>query len=239
MRARLGIACALPLAGAVLLPGVPAQAASAPTVDQLVVFRSGKAVAKRVSTRAVGVRVGRRRCAVSSATPLAGLARARVARLRLLDFGGNCSRRARDSAGLFVQAIGRDRNRGQAGWVYKVGQKVGTAGAADPGGPFGRGRLRKRQRVTWFYCRSASRCQRTLVLRARVEEEGTLLFTVVGYDDEGRGVRVAGATIRVARSAFPTGPDGTARAQLTAGSHRAYAEKSGLVRSFSERLSVR
>ena len=36
--------------------------------------------------------------------------------------------------------IAGERNRGQDGWVYKVGRRAGTAGAADAAGPFGNGR---------------------------------------------------------------------------------------------------
>ena len=70
------------------------------------------------------------------------------------------------AAGLLVTGIGPDRNRGQRGWVYKVGRRAATAGAGDLGGPFGRGRLRAGQRVTWFYCVRAGDCQRTLEVRA-------------------------------------------------------------------------
>ena len=101
-------------------------AAAATRLDQLVVFRSG-------------------------ATPLAGLANSRVATLRLRDFAA-CSKRSSDAGGLFVSGIGSDRNRGSDGWVYKVGNLLGTAGAADPSGSFGRGRLRAGARVTWFWC---------------------------------------------------------------------------------------
>ena len=148
-----------------------------------------------MTARKALVRVGGRRCAAGAGTALAALVRSHVGRLRLRDFG-SCSRRPRDGAGLFVRGIGPDRNRGRDGWVYKVGRRVATAGAADPSGPFGRGRLRGGQRVTWFYCRLGSRgCQRTLVLRLR-SEPGAVVATVRGYDDEGEGVPVEGATVR-------------------------------------------
>ena len=69
-----------------------------------------------------------------------------------------------------MSGIGADLNRGQNGWVYKVGRRAATAGAADPTGAFGNGRLRRGQRVTWFYCRlRAGGCQRTLELRLSAE----------------------------------------------------------------------
>jgi hypothetical protein len=223
---------------AALLGAVPAEAAAAaPKVRQLLVFRDGSAVSETVSTRAKRVRVGNRRCTAGDRTALAALVRSRPGRLRLRDFGA-CSRRARDGGGLFVQRIRGDVNRGQDGWVYKVGRRAATAGAADPAGPFGRGRLRAGQRVTWFYCRlRQGGCQRTLGLKAR-GEAGTLIATVRGYDDEGRGVAVAGATVSAGGVSALTDADGVARLALPPGRYRAVAEKAGLVRSFAERVEV-
>ena len=119
----------------------PSAAAAPPKVSQLVVYRDGSAVTKTVSTRAAKVSVGGRRCTAGDGTALAALVRSKPGKLRLRDFG-SCSRRAADGAGLFVESIRGDGNRGQNGWVYKVGRRAASAGAADPGGPFGRGRLR-------------------------------------------------------------------------------------------------
>jgi hypothetical protein len=207
-------------------------------VDQMVVHRSGKAVAERASTRGVLVRVAGRRCSAPTGTALAALVRSGPGRLRLRDFG-SCSRRPADSGALFVSAIGSDRNRGRNGWVYKVGRRSASAGAADPAGPFGRGRLRERQRVTWFYCvLGAGGCQRTLELRAR-QAGGVLEVSVRGYDDEGRGRAVEGASVHVGDAVATSDSAGVARLMPPAGRHRAYAEKPGLVRSFPERLTVR
>jgi hypothetical protein len=211
---------------------------AAPAVEQLVVFRSGRARAGRVSTRGATVRVGRRRCALATGTALAALVRSRPGRIRLRDYG-SCSRRARDAVSLFVVSIAGDRNRGRDGWVYKVGRRTASAGAADPSGAFGRGRLRRGQRVTWFYCRmSGPSCQRTLSVRARVEPGRVVALTVTGYDDEGRGVPVAGATVR-GLGTHLTGADGVVRVPVAPGSYRVSAVKAGLVRSFGERVAVR
>jgi hypothetical protein len=216
--------------------GAPAEAA-APKVRQLVVFRDGRATSETVSTRATHVRVENRRCVVGSGTALAGLVRSRPGRLRLRDFGA-CSSRPRDAGGLFVQAIRGDRNLGQNGWVYKVGRRAATAGAADPAGPLGRGRLRAGQRVTWFYCRLCDGgCQRTLELTWRAEP-GTLVASVRGYDDQAQGVPVEGATVRAGGAEALTDASGEARIALPAGRYRAVAEKPGLVRSFTERVEV-
>jgi hypothetical protein len=174
---------------------------------------------------------------VGDRLPLAALVRARPGRIRLRDFG-TCGRRARDSEGLFVTAIGRDRNRGQRGWVYKVGGRVATAGAASPSGPFGHGRLRSGQRVMWFYCREATRCQRTLAVRARANGPGAVVARVVGYDDAGHAVAIAGATVRLGGLSATTGPDGRASLRAPAGRRRLYASKPGLVRSFPEPVVV-
>jgi hypothetical protein len=221
---------------AALLATSPA-AGAAPKVEQLVVFRDGDAVARTVAAKQLGVRVGGRRCAAGEGTALAALARSKVGRLGLRDFG-SCSSRARDSAGLFVQSIAGERNRGQNGWVYKVGHRAATAGAADPSGPFGRGRLKPGQRVTWFYCRlREGGCQRTLALSASAES-GAVDVTVRGYDDEGRGEPVEGAAVRAGDVTALTAADGSARLALPAGGHRLVAKKDGLIRSFAERVAV-
>ena len=211
--------------------------APAPIVRQMVVFRSGDAHTRRVRAKRVLLRVGGRRCAAGDGTALAALVRSRPGRLRLRDFG-SCSRSPRDGAGLFVAGIGPDRNRGQDGWVYKVGRRAATAGAADPSGSFGRGRLRPGQRVTWFYCRlRGGGCQRTLEVRARAEPGG-VFATVRGYDDDGRGIAVEGAVVTAGGVSALTEAAGTARLSLPAGAYRVVATKSGLVRSFAERIEV-
>ena len=238
MRARhvlpLALGVAALLAGA-LTPG-PAAAARALAVEQLVVFKSGKSIQGRVSTAASRVRVGRRRCAVASRTPIATLVRMRPGRIRFRDFG-NCSARARDAGGIYVDAIEREGEAGRGGWIYKVGRLAGTAGGADPSGPLGRGRLRKGQRVTWFWCYVATRCQRTLEIEPR-PAPGGLSITVNGYDDAGKGRRIEGATVRAGRASAVTGPDGRATLALAPGRYRVHAERRRMVRSFAERVVV-
>ena len=140
----------------------PVPASAAPVVHQLVVFRSGSFRKKTVHAKQAHVRIGHKRCTVGAATPLAALVSSRVAKITLHDFG-SCSSRARDASGLFVRKLGPDANRAQNGWVYKVGHKSGTAGAADPSGPFGNGKLKSGANVLWFYCRMqpSGSCQRT------------------------------------------------------------------------------
>jgi hypothetical protein len=223
------LAAVLALAGTAAVPAL-----GAPRFDQLVVFRDGKAKSETVGTRAIRTRAGDHRCRVPKATPLAALVRSRVAKLRVRDFSGSC-----DPSSLFVSAIGRNRNRGQSGWVYKVGNRQGTTAASDPSGPFGSGRIRRRARVTWFYCVfEAGGCQRTLGVRVRDDGGGTVTARVTAYDDEGRGGRVAGATVRSGAVRATTDANGVARLSLAPGTHRLYAEKRGHVRSFTERVAV-
>jgi hypothetical protein len=118
----------------------------------------------RLATRRA--KVGGRRCTVAAATPLAALLATRLP-VTLRDFG-SCGSAARDAGGLFVRRIGPDANRGNDGWFYKVGRRAGSAGAGDPAGPFGDGRrLRRGDRVIWFWCEAGrdGGCQRTLEIR--------------------------------------------------------------------------
>ena len=121
-----------------------------------------------VRLKARSVRVGGRRCAVGRATPLSVLAGTRLklrpARLRRVRRG----RLAR--CRLAVRARGRRASaaRGARGWVYKVGRRAGTTGAADPSGPFGRGRAAARRAgavVLVRRRRAATACQRTFEVR--------------------------------------------------------------------------
>jgi hypothetical protein len=208
-------------------------------VKHLVAFKDGTVKEKRVRASAVAVKVGRRRCAAGRATPLAALARSKPGALGLKDFG-SCSRRAADGGQLFVRSIRGQRNRGQDGWVYKVGRKVATAGAADPSGPFGRGRLRSGQRVTWFYGRMRrGSFQRTMELTAKQSGVGTLVVRVRGYDDEGRGVAVEGADVISRAAQTVTDANGAAVLRVPPGSYVLRAHKPGLVSSFGVRVIVR
>lgn len=233
------------LAGVAALLATPAPAAAAPpTIETMVVGRTAVlAPAAQARAAAATVRVGRRSCRVAAGTPLAGLAAVRRAggpAFRLRDYG-SCSRRVRDAASLFVTRIGRDANRAQDGWVYKVGTKVGTGGAADAAGPFGTRRLlRTGDRLLWFWCVSGrTGCQRTLAISAprTVPAAGTLTVRVRGFDDRGRGVAVAGATVTAGDRTATTGADGAAVLPGPwAGTVEVSASKRGLVPSFPEEV---
>ena len=230
-RASLAVAVAAVAAAA----AAPAPVAAAPRIDQMVVLPNGKAKLDSVRSRPARVRTGSRRCRVPRATPLAALVRSRVARLSVRDFSRAC-----DPSSLFVQAIGRHRNRGQRGWVYKVGNRQGTTAASDPSGPFGSGRIRRRTRVTWFYCvfREGG-CQRTLGLRARHEGGGLVSVRVRAFDDEGGGMPAEGARVSAGAVTATTDASGNATLTLPEGRHRLRARKAGHIRSFTERVRVR
>jgi hypothetical protein len=218
--------------------------AGAATVQTMVVGKDEVLRAPRtVTLRSRTVRVGAKRCAVARSTPLAALLGTGL-RVRLRDYG-TCGRRTRDSVSLFVTQVGSDRNRGRNGWVYKVGRKAGTAGAADPAGPFGSGGLRAGDRVTWFWCvlGSADSCQRTLEVTpasSSAAAGSALRVTVRGYDDNGRGVNVAGATVTLGSASATTAADGTAMLTVPAatGRIRLGATHAGMVDAFPREVAV-
>ena len=232
------------VAATTLVVAAPAGAA-APVVTQMVVFEDGSAKFGKVRASATRVKVGRKRCAVAAGTPLAALVRGRVGTLRVADFG-DCGRSSRDSGGLYVRGIRGDVITGPEdpeGWVYKVGNKAAPAGAADPSGPFGRGKLRSRQRVTWFWCKGepgVEGCQRTLDLKANAGDGGNVTLSVRGYDNSGRGIAIANASITSGGTVVATtDASGTATATLPAGEHTLVAGADGLVRSHPVEVTVR
>jgi hypothetical protein len=222
----------------------PAAAEARGKVDVMVVGRSAVLVpAKSVTLKARAVGIDGKRCSIGRSTPLSALAGTGV-RFRLVDYG-SCSRRPRDAGSLYVSKIGPDRERGRDGWVYKVGRKVGSSGAADPAGPFGTGRqLRAGQQVLWFWCVKdrADACQRTLETASAVSVApgAPLPVTVRGYDENGKGVAIAGATVTLGDASAVTGPDGVATvlAPAAPGEVSLEATKPGLVRSFPRTVQV-
>jgi hypothetical protein len=233
------------VAGVVALAAAPA--APAATVDLLVVGKTGvlrgpKAVVLKPRT----VKVGKRRCAVGKATPLSVLAGAKL-RLGVRDQGA-CGSDPRNAGALYVYAVAGQREQGRSGWVYKVGNRAGTAGAGDPSGSFGDGkRLHGGQRLLWFWCtlQSSGGCQRTLDARpdrASVAPGETLRVTVRGYDDFGAAITVGGATVRLGSAVATTGADGVATLTVPAPAGRTLrlqATRDGMVRAFPRRVAIR
>jgi hypothetical protein len=230
------------LAGAVL--AAPAAAGARGQVDVMVVGKSRVLVpAKHVPLKKRFAGIDGKRCALGRATPLSALA-GTGASFRLVDYGA-CSRRPRDAGSLYVRQIGPDRAKGRDGWVYKVGRRSGSAGAADPAGPFGTGRvLRRGQQVLWFWCvkDAADSCQRTLETSSAgsVGPGAPLAVTVRGYDESGKGVAVEGATVTLGDATAVTGAGGvaTVTAPGAAGHYAVQASKPGLVLSFPRKVTV-
>ena len=211
-----------------------------PKVNQLVVFRDGSFREKTTRAKRVSVHLGHKRCLVGAGTPLSALVASRVARIALRDFG-SCSRRARDAAGLFVRKLGPDANSGQDGWVYKVGRKSGTGGAADPKGPFGHGKLKFGAHVLWFYChmQASGGCQRTLSFdEIDTQPPGGLLVRVGAYNDQGKGIPAAGVTVHVGSATGVTDSTGAARIAAGVGKQTMYADGGGYVRTFDTTVEV-
>jgi hypothetical protein len=246
------VAVALTAPAAVLAAdaaGSGRSAAAGPIVQTMVVGSSGSALSavRTVSAAGTTVRVGRRTCAIAAGTPLAVLAADRRAGgpgFALRDYG-RCGSAAGSSAELFVYSLGGERNSGQNGWEYKVDQRAGSTGAADPSGARGDGRrLHSGQRVLWFWCHaSGAGCQRTLALSpasAKVSAAGSLVVTVTGYDNEGRAAPVAGAIVTLGSNFASTDAHGHATlvAPAARGVYAIAASRRGLVPSFPETIVV-
>ena len=219
-------AACIGVAAACLVAAAPAAA----NVHQLVVFRSGDALQGSVKATGTTARVGSRTCAVPANTPLAALLHSKPGRVKLHDYGV-CSKKPADAAGLYVRSIRNDAAHGANGWVYKVGTKVAPAGAADPSGPFGNGRLKQGARITWFYCDMRARgCQRTLsITKVEPLENGQRRVTVKSFDDRGKAKPAAGATVHAGTATATTDERGVATIAASGG---VFAERRGLVRSF-------
>jgi hypothetical protein len=242
----IGLAGTVALAsGASASPG-PAAAAKRgePRIGQMVVLDGRVADRGSVVAKRTAVAIGRRTCAVAAATPLAALLRADPHGIRFRDYG-SCSRRPGDSSGLFVKAMYGRANRGLDGWVYKVGRRLATSGAADTAGPFGDGRLRDGQRVVWFYCVfEDGSCQRSLELTAKVAADGAVEAEVGAYDDTGEGgsaggVRVVALQGSVVAGRDTTGSDGVARLSLESGTYELRAVRAARIPAFPIRVRVR
>ena len=230
---------------AVAVAGLAPASASAASVHVMVVGKDRVLRgAKNVKLKKRTVKVGHRRCTVGAATPLSVLAATHLA-LTFRDYG-RCGKRAADASSLYVASIGGEREKGRGGWVYKVGRKAGTTAAGDLSGPFGTGhRIHNGQRITWFWCRlqQSGSCQRTLEVRpARTTAAPgeTLSVTVRGYNDQGKGVGVQGATVRLGSATATTGIDGIAvlTVPATHGTFALAAKRAGMVPAFPRKVTI-
>ena len=207
-------------ASAVALAGLPAAAAAGgPKVSVLVTGRAGiVAGPKIVQANAYSTVLGspRKRCAVSVGTPLATLKAVGI-NYHLKDFA-SCSLKPSDSAGLFVDRIGTIPNTGISGWSFKVNNKAGTAGAADPAGPFGSGLIANGARVLWFWCvyDINYNCQRNLEIEAPATGApgASVPVSVRAYDDSGNWIPAASVRVSGPLGSSATNAGGTARVRL-------------------------
>jgi hypothetical protein len=180
-------------------------------------------------------------CTVPRGTALAALAGVRRAHgpaFTVTDDGG--------CGALYVRKIGKYGAHGVEGWVYKVGKRAGTSGAADPAGPFGTGRrIAAGSRVMWFWCRvRAGGCQRTLAVhpaRATLTHGSTVRVAVRSYDDYAHGKATAGAKISLGGHTAVTNASGLAVVTVPAkrGVYRITAAKAGMVPPYPERVEVK
>ena len=104
--------------------------------------------------------------------------------------------------------------------------------------------MKRGARVLWFWCVQVSgeACQRTLeVSSASTVAPGAMLaVTVRGYDDNGRGASVPGATVRLGSATAVTDANGVAQVAAPAsGAARLTAEHAGMVRSWPRTVRVR
>lgn len=219
--------------------------ASAATVHVMVVGKDRVLRgANDVGLKKRTVKVGQRRCRVAAATPLSVLAATHL-KLGFRDYG-QCGKRPADASGLYVTSVAGEREKGHGGWVYKVGRKAGTTAAGDMSGPFGTGhRIHNGQRITWFWCelQQSGSCQRTLEVRpARTTAQPgeALSVTVRGYNDQGKGVGVQGATVRLGTTTATTGIDGIAVLTVpqTSGRLSLSAKRAGMVSAFPTTVKV-
>jgi hypothetical protein len=222
---------ALPIVVLAALAAAPA--ASAARVDLLVVGKHRTLRGpEHVRLRPARVRASGHRCHVRARTPLAVLAHTSL-RLRVRDYGG-CG------GSLYVRAVGHEHAHGADGWVYKVGRRIPSLGAGDPGE-----RLHGGAHLLWFWCRQGAHgCQRTLAVhprRRKVAPGSRLRVRVKAYDDHGRAVPAGGATVRLGPARAVAGPGGVAVVRVPHGRRhrRLVATQHGRVRSFAVRVAVR
>ncbi|CAB4862792.1 MAG: hypothetical protein F2799_01365 [Actinobacteria bacterium] len=201
-----------------LVPLAGSASATGPKVSTVIANRSGIVFGpKTTEAHSFITQVGsaKRRCQVAQGTPLAALKGTGVV-FHLKDFG-RCSMNTSASAGLFLDKLVNTTNTGTSGWTFKVNNRAGTAGAADPSGPFGSGPLTTGDKVIWFWCVFDANwaCQRNLVLVAPTTAAtgSSISVSVRAYDDAGTWVPAVGARVSLGTAKVVTGQSGTVAIQ--------------------------
>jgi hypothetical protein len=220
-----------------------ARGSARPRGARVPVLLAGKSASARAVIRAGAtlVEVGEQKCKVGASTPLAALARLlRRERLgyRIRDYG-SCSRKTAAGSGqLFLRKVGKDANRGNDGWFYKVNDRAPEVGAADPAS-----RLHSGVRLLWFYClfdEAARSCQRSLrIVPLSGSAAGGIRVRVRGYDNAGHWKPVAGVRVAAGAVAALSGADGVATLAAGEGRHTVTARKEGLVDAFPLTVNLR
>ena len=191
-----------------------ASAVTGPRVTTMIAGKAGT-LAGPVSAQAhafvVPVGSAKRRCQVAAGTPLAAFKSTGLV-FHMKDFG-HCSMKTTDSAGLFVDRINSTSNSGTSGWSFKVNNRAGTAGAADPSGPFGAGPMASGDKVLWFWCVFDANwaCQRTLevVVQPTSTPRESLSISVRAYDDFGSWIPAKFTKVTLGSLSATTGIAGT------------------------------
>lgn len=227
-----------------------------PTVQLMIVGKNGRILqaARQVTAAQATVSAGGNRCRVAAGTPLAALAA--LARLHsshttfALSAFAPCDLNPATGESLFVTkidgvALSAAEKGTYNGWVFKVGNRGGTAGAGNEKGPFGNGRkLADGARVLWYWCVYAGEaCQRTLAVSAahtRVKAGGSLAVTVEAYNEQGVGIAAPGATVTLGHHSATAGAGGKATivAPDRPGTYQLSARQSGLVTAFQRPIVV-
>ncbi|MEI7888767.1 MAG: hypothetical protein WCI34_00535 [Actinomycetes bacterium] len=202
-----------------LVPLAGSASATGPKVSTVIANRSGIVFGPKTTeahTFITQVGSSKRRCQIAQGTPLAALKGTGVV-FHLKDFG-RCSMSTSASAGLFLDKLLNTTNTGTSGWTFKVNNRAGTAGAADPSGPFGTGPLATGDKVIWFWCVFDANwaCQRNLALVApsTAAAGSSISVEVRAYNDEGTWIPGVGARVSIGTTNVVSGPSGTVTIQV-------------------------
>ncbi len=226
-----------------------------PAVEIMIVGKNGRVLlpARSVTVAPATIHVEGHSCVVPAGTPLAALAdlaRQHVHAPFALHAYSPCDTNPASAEGLFVTTVdGVHQSAAESktynGWVYKVGNRSGTAGAGSEQGPFGNGRkLTNGQDVMWFWCvYHGEVCASTLGVapaRTRVAAGSKLAVRVYSYDEKGKAKSAAGATITLGNESAVAASGGSAKIDvpLRPGRYRLSAHERGLVTAFQRTITV-
>ena len=89
--------------------------------------------------------------------------------------------------------------------------------------------------MTWFWCHVTARdkgCPHTLAISV-TPGSGSLRVRVRQYDDRGKGLAAAGATVHAGSAAATTGSDGIAHLAVPPGRYSVFAQQPTRIRSYA------